>query len=159
MIFFNNKLCSLQMSVLFHLVAAAAFLTSCVDAARILAIFPTSSSSHTRYCNALSEALAAKGHELTVISVYPLKTNLPNYKNIQMENLLVELSTFIHYHSYFQLPFRFSLRLLRFSLKLSSAISIINAHSLAGYSPFIYIEQLLLLQNTYLFWSNPCGDV
>ncbi|XP_058826486.1 UDP-glucosyltransferase 2-like isoform X2 [Topomyia yanbarensis] len=52
------------------------------DSAKILAIFPTPAKSHQIVFGALTEALLARGHQLTVMSPEPLKTDNPNLTQI-----------------------------------------------------------------------------
>lgn len=52
--------------------------TTC-KAANILAIIPFSGSSHSNIFNALLKELAARGHEVDVVSHFPLKTSVPRY--------------------------------------------------------------------------------
>jgi glucuronosyltransferase len=47
----------------------------CVRGARILGIFPTPSISHQLPFQTIMKALAARGHEITVISPDPLKVS------------------------------------------------------------------------------------
>ncbi|RZF34520.1 hypothetical protein LSTR_LSTR011762 [Laodelphax striatellus] len=54
------------------------------DAANILCIFPTASFSHQQPLLAVSRALAARGHNLTVINTNPNKTPLKNYRDIDI---------------------------------------------------------------------------
>jgi glucuronosyltransferase len=48
----------------------------CTKGARILGIFPTPSISHQLPFQAIMKALAARGHNVTVISPDPLKVTL-----------------------------------------------------------------------------------
>ncbi|XP_033607656.1 UDP-glucuronosyltransferase 2B31 isoform X1 [Cryptotermes secundus] len=52
--------------------------------ARILGIFPTPSISHQLPFQTIMKALAARGHEITVISPDPLKTPVPNYTDVDL---------------------------------------------------------------------------
>ncbi|RZF34519.1 hypothetical protein LSTR_LSTR011761 [Laodelphax striatellus] len=54
------------------------------DAANILCIFPTASFSHQQPLLAVSRALAARGHNMTVINTNPNKTPLKNYRDIDI---------------------------------------------------------------------------
>lgn len=59
----------------------------------ILALFPHRGKSHANVFLTLTQALAKKGHEVTSISYFPLKTPLPNYIDITLGN---SSSHFIH---------------------------------------------------------------
>ncbi|XP_055846093.1 UDP-glycosyltransferase UGT5-like [Episyrphus balteatus] len=69
------------------IVASFVILTTfCVvsDSARILGLFPTPMKSHLIIHSAIAEALAERGHDVTVVSSHPpLKKNLP-YRYIQL---------------------------------------------------------------------------
>ena len=53
-----------------------------VEAANILAIFPTASISHQVVFRAYTNGLAAKGHSLTIVTTDPIETNNPNITQI-----------------------------------------------------------------------------
>ena len=55
------------------------------DAARILGIFPLPGKSHFGMCETVMRALAARGHQVDVISHFPLKKPPPNYHDISIE--------------------------------------------------------------------------
>ncbi|XP_068083108.1 UDP-glucosyltransferase 2 isoform X2 [Anabrus simplex] len=57
---------------------------SCSHGARILGIFPTPSISHQLPYQAVMKALAARGHQVTVISPDPLKEPVANYTDIDL---------------------------------------------------------------------------
>lgn len=52
------------------------------DAARILGLFPLQGKSHFVMCETLMRALAARGHQVDVVSHFPLKNPPPNYRDI-----------------------------------------------------------------------------
>ncbi|XP_053684148.1 UDP-glycosyltransferase UGT5-like isoform X2 [Sabethes cyaneus] len=52
------------------------------EAAKILGVFPSTSKSHYFVGSALMKALARKGHQVTVISPFPQKQPLTNYRDI-----------------------------------------------------------------------------
>lgn len=54
------------------------------EAARILGIFPLQGKSHYIMCETLMRALAAQGHQVDVISHFPLKNPPPNYNDISI---------------------------------------------------------------------------
>lgn len=53
-----------------------------VDAAKILCLFPTGSKSHVLGVQALMKNLAKRGHEVTVVSSFPLPKTPDNYRDI-----------------------------------------------------------------------------
>lgn len=59
-------------------------INSFVDCARILALFPTPSYSHQLVFRSVTQALAARGHELVILTPNPVETDLPNVKQIDV---------------------------------------------------------------------------
>lgn len=57
------------------------FASSC-GAYRILCFFPTTSKSAIIFVQPLLEALAEKGHEVTVVSQFPHGTKVKNYRDV-----------------------------------------------------------------------------
>jgi glucuronosyltransferase len=70
---------------------AAALQVGPGDGARILAVFPFPSPSHMHVLNALTKALAARGHQLVVASPFPQKKPIANYTDIDMMPSLAEI--------------------------------------------------------------------
>lgn len=58
------------------------------NAANILAIFPFPGPSQYICVQAYLKALAARGHEVTVISAFPQKKPLRNFRDISIEEVL-----------------------------------------------------------------------
>lgn len=56
---------------------------SLIKSARILILFPTPSKSHLIVVQGLSTTLAEKGHDVTVISPFPIGKNMKNYRDIK----------------------------------------------------------------------------
>lgn len=54
------------------------------DGFSILGICPSASYSHQQPFQALMKALAARGHNVTVISTIPLKKSIPNYEDVDL---------------------------------------------------------------------------
>lgn len=52
---------------------------------KILVALPSTFRSHYQFGSAISKALAAKGHDVTVISPFKQPNPLPNYKEIHLE--------------------------------------------------------------------------
>lgn len=67
-----------------------ALLCSVHDAygANILGVFPFPTFSHTNAYIPILKELARKGHNVTMVSPYPLKEPIPNYNDIVLENTL-----------------------------------------------------------------------
>ncbi|XP_055904974.1 UDP-glycosyltransferase UGT5-like [Eupeodes corollae] len=61
---------------------------SAANAYKILGISPTMARSHFFVGNALYKGLAEKGHEVTVISPFPLKKPTKNYRDIPSTNII-----------------------------------------------------------------------
>ncbi|XP_017771338.1 PREDICTED: UDP-glucuronosyltransferase 2C1-like, partial [Nicrophorus vespilloides] len=64
------------------------FVATAANGARILGVFPFPSHSHTILGSALLRELASRGHEVTMISPFPLKDPPPNYNDVHLEGLL-----------------------------------------------------------------------
>lgn len=71
---------------LFFLILSVLFLQS--DALRILGIFPFPSKSHFAVGNGLIESLAEAGHDITVLSPYPKKSDRKNHRYIDASKVL-----------------------------------------------------------------------
>lgn len=71
-----------------------------VFAYKILGIFPHAGKSHFDGFQPLLEALASKGHEVTVISHFPQEQPLNNYKDISLKGTLPTLINFFSLDSY-----------------------------------------------------------
>jgi glucuronosyltransferase len=65
------------------------------DAARILGVFPHSGKTHYIVFEALLRELAARGHELVVMSHFPQRRPPPNWKDINLEGTQVNLAGLI----------------------------------------------------------------
>lgn len=75
------------------IVAVASLLSSGVQSARILGVFQFSGRSHFIMFEALLKELAARGHQVTVVSHYPQKPPLENYTDISVAG---SVSTFLN---------------------------------------------------------------
>lgn len=58
----------------------------------ILGIFPTMSKSHYITGGALMRGLAAAGHNVTVISPYPQKKAIPNFRDYEILGIVEAMS-------------------------------------------------------------------
>jgi len=67
-----------------YLITFACFLTM-TNAARILGIFPVPIPSHFRYNLAIMKSLDAIGHQVTIVTPFPLKNEADNITYIAME--------------------------------------------------------------------------
>ncbi|XP_044729431.1 UDP-glycosyltransferase UGT5-like [Chrysoperla carnea] len=77
------------------LICVALIFYQSVYSAKILGLSPSVSKSHTFLAQALFKKLAERGHELTMVSSYPLKNPPANFRNIPMgdvKNKIFELS-------------------------------------------------------------------
>ena len=69
------------------------------DGARILGIFPLNGKSHFVMCEQLMKTLAKKGHQVDVISHFPLKKPFPNYKDFSLDGTLPNVLNNITYEN------------------------------------------------------------
>lgn len=60
---------------------------SVVDSVKILGVFPTPSKSHWIIAHKLMKELAASGHEITIISPFPVNKPIKNYRDIPTPEL------------------------------------------------------------------------
>lgn len=74
--------------VLLSFVLAAVFAPAL--ALKVLGVFPVISSSHFAIGSSIIKSLHNAGHEVTVISPYPLKKPIKNYRDINTSDLIVE---------------------------------------------------------------------
>ncbi|XP_026461122.1 UDP-glucuronosyltransferase 1-9-like [Ctenocephalides felis] len=90
----------------FLAVAAISLLsTQYGECAKILGIFPLNGHSHWTPNKALLEALANRGHEVTVVGHFPRKTPLPNYKDISLAGTLPDFVNNVSYSFVTQMGF------------------------------------------------------
>lgn len=61
-----------------------------VDGLKVLGVLPFSSKSHFAIGNSIVKSLLNAGHEVTVISPYPQKKKLENYRDIDVSSILEE---------------------------------------------------------------------
>ena len=67
------------------------------DGARILGIFPLHGKSHFIMCEQLMKILAEKGHQVDVISHFPLNKPFPNYNDLNIKGSLPPIINNISY--------------------------------------------------------------
>lgn len=60
-------------------------LNGLADGANILGVFHFNGKSHFIMFEALMKGLAAKGHQVTVVSHFPQEKPLPNYKDLSLK--------------------------------------------------------------------------
>lgn len=70
-----------------------------VNAANILAVFPTPSPSHYILGSELIKGLIKKGHHVTMASPYKMTEKLDNYTDIVLEGMVEFKEGKQHYHS------------------------------------------------------------
>lgn len=75
------------MRVLSFFVALAAFFGR-LDGYKVLGILPFGSASHFKIGHSIVDALREAGNEVTVISPYPLKKPVKNYRDISIADAL-----------------------------------------------------------------------
>lgn len=69
--------------VLFALLAVSSYHSA--DASKILCAFPTPSRAQMVVAGPLFEALALRGHKVTVLSSFPRETPLKNYRDVTVK--------------------------------------------------------------------------
>ncbi|KAK0175095.1 hypothetical protein PV327_008875 [Microctonus hyperodae] len=63
-----------------------------LESYRILGIFPLQSRSHQMLFDGIAKGLARKGHQIDVVTVYPMKKSIPNYKVVvDLQNITESL--------------------------------------------------------------------
>lgn len=72
-----------QLAVLLVLFAVSSY--HCADASKILCAFPTPSRAQMVVAGPLFEALALRGHKVTVLSSFPRDTPLKNYRDVTVK--------------------------------------------------------------------------
>lgn len=65
---------------------ALVLLWTSVNSYKILVALPTTFKSHYQFGSEISKALAAEGHEVTVISPFKQAKPLPNYDEVHLEH-------------------------------------------------------------------------
>ncbi|XP_044018434.1 UDP-glycosyltransferase UGT4-like [Aphidius gifuensis] len=69
---------------------------------RILAFFPLNVRSHFMMFERLAKGLARRGHQVDVVSPYPLVTPMKNYTDITVEPLVTENINDFSYNHFYQ---------------------------------------------------------
>ncbi|KAK9675028.1 hypothetical protein QE152_g40698, partial [Popillia japonica] len=77
----------MNVQLIARVLAVIVFFTSNSQSARILAIFHIPSKSHAILGETLLKELARNGHEVTMVSPFPQKTPVPNYRDVALVNL------------------------------------------------------------------------
>jgi glucuronosyltransferase len=62
-----------------------------IDGLKVLGVLPFISKSHFAIGNSILNCLVKVGHEVTVISPYPLKKKLENYHDVDVSSVLAQL--------------------------------------------------------------------
>lgn len=71
--------------ILFIVTLISVFCIDQCSSSRILLVFPSSSPSHLIIAKALAKELANRGHEMTVVSAFPLSKPMKNYRDIKVD--------------------------------------------------------------------------
>ncbi|KAF5280026.1 hypothetical protein FQA39_LY05407 [Lamprigera yunnana] len=79
-IFINSKVCNAMTFTYYFILTAA--IVSCASCLRILGVFPYTGRSHFIMYAPLLKEISRRGHEITVVSSFPLKERLPRYKDV-----------------------------------------------------------------------------
>lgn len=83
--------------LLIGLIIAIAINCETSEGARILGIFPLQGISHFLMCDRLMKILAERGHQVDVISHFPLKVPFPNYNDFSLEGSLYPITNNVNY--------------------------------------------------------------
>ncbi|XP_026461576.1 UDP-glucuronosyltransferase 1-6-like [Ctenocephalides felis] len=75
-------------SIKFILILSTILFAQCVSSLNILGLFPHPGKSHHDVFSALLEGLADKGHNVTVLSHFPLENRRKNYKDISLKGTM-----------------------------------------------------------------------
>lgn len=67
------------------------------NGAKILGVFNHPGASHTLLGKVLLKSLAEKGHEVVMISSFPMQERVSNYKDIPLPEHLEDLQSMFHY--------------------------------------------------------------
>lgn len=73
-------------------------ITTSVNSAKILGIFFSTSHSHFLLGNSLLKELAARGHEVTMISYFDQQPPVKNYRTIRLEEIVDFVSSMFTIH-------------------------------------------------------------
>lgn len=72
--------------MVFKAVVILFFLWNSASAYKVLVALPTAFKSHYQFASEISKALAAVGHEVTVVSPFKQLTPLTNYEEVYLEH-------------------------------------------------------------------------
>ena len=78
-------------------IIASAIKIETSDCYRILGIFPLAGRSHAVLGEQIMKALASKGHQVDVISHFPLKEPFPNYNDLSIRGSAQDLTNNFNY--------------------------------------------------------------
>lgn len=73
------------MKIIINLIGLISFIIACADPAKILVVSPTQMRSHYIVVEELLRDLAESGHEITVVSQFPIKNAPANYREIVID--------------------------------------------------------------------------
>ncbi len=79
------------MKLLYLLLAIFGLAIVKIDGLKVLTIAPFSAKSHFAIANAISKTLHKAGHNITMLSPFPLKKPLQNYTDVSVAKTMEEL--------------------------------------------------------------------
>lgn len=88
------------MKIVLILSVAILYFLNPIEGARILGVFPGATYSHFILGHTLMKELASRGHEVTVMSPFPQKTPIKNYKDVDLSELLKEYEGMLNFKSF-----------------------------------------------------------
>jgi len=89
-----------QSRIILMVFTCSIMFTSFTECSRILCLFPSPSRSHVIIATALLQELAEKGHEVTMLSPFPLDTPIKNYRDINAPLFESHQGTYILYNRF-----------------------------------------------------------
>lgn len=101
-IIFTSNLCTVGMSanmkISMFFLCFTTFLCYQVEGYRILAVIALNGRSHFTFMEQLLKGLARQGHQVDVVSHFPLQTPYPNYRDFSLEGSLPDLVNNMSYN-------------------------------------------------------------
>lgn len=107
----NSQSSTWTLILIFHIVFLLLLAPREVSSSKILMVFPSFSKSHLIIATSVMKGLAEAGHEVTVVSSFPQKEKIPNYRDVYLE-LPAEFKSKSITHFFCRNDFHFELKFL-----------------------------------------------
>lgn len=114
-----------------------------LNASNILCIFPTSSPSHLITAQSLMSGLAERGHNVTVVSSYPIKKVIKNYREVYVPYSDLHRGKKMRFVLNIYLYYLFDFRINLLSLSLSRTLT----RTLTPHSHFLTLFSFFFFRN------------